>query len=154
MEESSLPTFYTHTHTRKFLPANSSRRKKDFFLPGTNGTRSHHSRSVRKVGRAIFVGMVGDPAWRRVSVKKLNKRERERERSLINRRSAASDFQVTQTHRPRGCIEWSGWRRFKRTETVRAQTNILISFEPSLIDYVIQSSARGRGEGRGGGGDG
>lgn len=51
---------------------------------------------------------------------------------------------------------------FKRTETLRAQTNILISFEPSLIDYVTRevprASARkeergGRGRG-GGGGDG
>lgn len=52
----------------------------------------------------------------------------------------------------RECIEWRMGRArcFKRTETVRAQTNILISFEPSLIDYVIQrfrERARGREEG-------
>lgn len=51
----------------------------------------------------------------------------------------------------RECIEWRMGRArcFKRTETVRAQTNILISFEPSLIDYVIQ---RFRERARGGGG--
>lgn len=52
----------------------------------------------------------------------------------------------------RECIEWRMGRArcFKRTETVRAQTNILISFEPSLIDYVIQrfrERARGGEEG-------